>query len=471
MDTSLSPGLRGASIWVLGLRRTGAEALRLLAVDRYPDARFLPVRLSEQLESEPVPPPFLLLKSGDLSLTLVQASGIAMPLADVLRDHRPDAVVLLARHTANPETTIDAIAGALAGTGTLVICFLAGSFMPAQVIRSLRHRRNPCPRAGTTLFCLPNDSDKDVVSDMSARQQVNVDAALLAAATKGVLDILYTPGLINLDFADVVHLFGHGGVGLCLMTDTVAGQEQELAPRLLAQRLWRDVSLDQYGALCAIIQGGAGLSLQSVNDVASDLLTRASDDAALVYGVSMCEGCEQTRLILLSAGLSVPDVVHAADRADAGPHGTSAPVGSVDRGAVFISYARTDFDRIRPTLELLQGSGFTLWYDQEGILPSDDCFDRIARAVADCVVVVAFLSERASVSQFVRKEISFALTKNKAVLPVYLEQFEMPAGLELQIGTHQRLDRYRLDADQFHRLLTASLLRYMAQDTKSGPSV
>jgi hypothetical protein len=130
---------------------------------------------------------------------------------------------------------------------------------------------------------------------------------------------------------------------------------------------------------------------------------------------------------------------------------------------IFVSYARSDFDRIRPSLEFLREKGIRLWYDQEGIMPSEDCFERIAQAILGSSALLVFLGESAASSRYVRKEISYALSKEKPILPVYLEEFAMPAALELQIGTHQGLDFYRLEADEFHRRLLASLSRYASE--------
>jgi hypothetical protein len=108
-----------------------------------------------------------------------------------------------------------------------------------------------------------------------------------------------------------------------------------------------------------------------------------------------------------------------------------------DAGHAFVTYARANSAIVLSTIEKITKSGFKLWYDK-GITPSSTWTDEIANAIIDSSIVIAFISKEAMESAYVRNEIEFALSKQKKILPVYLDGMEiLPPGLALVLNTTQ----------------------------------
>lgn len=108
---------------------------------------------------------------------------------------------------------------------------------------------------------------------------------------------------------------------------------------------------------------------------------------------------------------------------------------------IFISYAHKDTGKVFPILEQLQEKGYRIWYD-DGIAPGSEWPENIAQHLNDCAMTMAFISPNSMASPNCRREINFALSKQKPFLSVVLEPTEMPLGMELQLSAQQSVIRY-----------------------------
>ena len=105
---------------------------------------------------------------------------------------------------------------------------------------------------------------------------------------------------------------------------------------------------------------------------------------------------------------------------------------------IFVSYAHKDADHILPIIEGLIGEGFRVWYDA-GIEAGTEWPEYIANHLLACHAMLAFVSENFDRSQNCRREIHYAVSHRKRMLAVYLEDFTLSPGLELQLGAVQSI--------------------------------
>jgi hypothetical protein len=123
---------------------------------------------------------------------------------------------------------------------------------------------------------------------------------------------------------------------------------------------------------------------------------------------------------------------------------------------IFVSYSHKDGSAVFPDIASLQAQGYRIWYD-EGIGPGNDWTDEIAKALAGSTLFLVFVSPHAIDSKNVRKEINFAISRDKPVLAVHIAETRLPPGLELQIGDIQAVLKYRLSGDNYVRKLARAL--------------
>lgn len=108
---------------------------------------------------------------------------------------------------------------------------------------------------------------------------------------------------------------------------------------------------------------------------------------------------------------------------------------------IFISYAHKDAGKVFPIMEQLHRRGYRIWYD-DGIAPGSEWPEDIARHLNNSAMVIAFVTPNSMASVNCRREINFALSKEKPFLSVVLEPTEMPLGMELQLSAQQSVIRY-----------------------------
>ncbi len=108
---------------------------------------------------------------------------------------------------------------------------------------------------------------------------------------------------------------------------------------------------------------------------------------------------------------------------------------------IFISYAHKDSDRVFQVLDELDKKGYRIWYD-DGIAPGSEWPEDIARHLDAAHMVIAFVTANSMASINCRREINFALSKEKHFLSILLERTEMPLGMEMQLSAQQSILRY-----------------------------
>ena len=114
---------------------------------------------------------------------------------------------------------------------------------------------------------------------------------------------------------------------------------------------------------------------------------------------------------------------------------------------IFVSYAHKDSPAVFHIVEQLNARGYRIWYD-EGIEPGSEWPEYIANHLLRAEMVLSILSPNAVNSVNCRREINFALSKNKPVLTIHMEEMELPVGLELQLSSQQSVLYYTYDSEE-----------------------
>lgn len=137
-----------------------------------------------------------------------------------------------------------------------------------------------------------------------------------------------------------------------------------------------------------------------------------------------------------------------------------------EKSFIFISYSHQDENTVYPILEALSHYGYRIWYD-EGIEVGSEWPEMIANHMGRCSAVIAFITNHSINSHNCRREVNFALMKQKPVVSIVLEPVTLSLGMEMQLSTTQAIFKYQiLDEKVFYaKLLAASSL----QTCKSMP--
>jgi len=125
---------------------------------------------------------------------------------------------------------------------------------------------------------------------------------------------------------------------------------------------------------------------------------------------------------------------------------------------VFASYAHRDGAAVYSELRALHGQGLRIWYD-EGIEPGSEWPENIGRALQGSSFFLVFMTRAAVESRNVRNEIDFALRRGKPFLAIYLEDVQLPPGLELQMGNIQAIMKWRMAREHYAKKIAGAFPR------------
>jgi cell division protein FtsZ len=137
-----------------------------------------------------------------------------------------------------------------------------------------------------TLIVIPNQRLLSIAAKTTTMLEAfhRADDVLLQAV-RGISDLIITPGLINLDFADVRTVMAE--MGLALMGAAAATGENraiEAAQKAISSPLLEDISIQGARGVLINITGGPDLCLHEVNEAASLIQEEAHDDANIIFG-------------------------------------------------------------------------------------------------------------------------------------------------------------------------------------------
>lgn len=127
---------------------------------------------------------------------------------------------------------------------------------------------------------------------------------------------------------------------------------------------------------------------------------------------------------------------------------------------IFISYAHKDSEKVLPIVARLQQNGFRVWYDA-GIEAGSEWPENVAEHLLASGCVVAFITPNAVASVNCRREINFAISEEKPLLAINLEETELSAGMKLQLNSQQQMF-YNRHADEdsfFNSLCQADMMQ------------
>ena len=155
-----------------------------------------------------------------------------------------------------------------------------------------------------TLIVIPNDR----LLSISDRQVSMLDAfrsadQVLLSGVQGITDLITTPGLINLDFADVKSVMQ--GAGSALMgIGSARGEDRAVqAAELAISSPLLEASVEGAHGVLLSIQGGSDLGLFEINEAARLVQEAAHPEANIIFGAVIDDSLgDDVRVTVIAAG-------------------------------------------------------------------------------------------------------------------------------------------------------------------------
>jgi cell division protein FtsZ len=155
-----------------------------------------------------------------------------------------------------------------------------------------------------TLIVIPNDrllsiSDRhvSVLDAFKAADQV------LLSGVQGITDLITTPGLINLDFADVKSVMSGAGSALMGIGSARGDDRSVAAAEMAISSPLLEASIDGAHGVLLSIQGGSDLGLFEINEAAQLVSNSAASEANIIFGAVIDDALgDEVRVTVIAAG-------------------------------------------------------------------------------------------------------------------------------------------------------------------------
>ena len=208
-----------------------------------------------------------------------------------------------------------------------------------------------------TLIVIPNDrllsiSDRSI----SAPEAFKTADQVLLSGVQGITDLITTPGLINLDFADVKAVMS--GAGSALMgIGSARGENRALrAAELAISSPLLEASIDGAMGVLLSVSGGSDLGLFEVNEACELVQSAVHPNAKFIFGTTIDDALgDEVRITVVAAGFEGGEprkvVTPVIDAATLG--GVANPIPSNDPISVALDLDSDSTPRRRVTFEEL----------------------------------------------------------------------------------------------------------------------
>ena len=154
------------------------------------------------------------------------------------------------------------------------------------------------------LIVIPNQRLMDVID----RKMTLVDAfkvvdSVLAQGVEGISEIITTPGLINVDFADVRTIMKDAGSALLGIGTGVGENRAQMAARAAISSPLLELSIQGAKGVLFNIAGGSDMTMTEVDEAARIISETADPDANIIFGATVnSKLADQLRITVVATG-------------------------------------------------------------------------------------------------------------------------------------------------------------------------
>jgi cell division protein FtsZ len=155
-----------------------------------------------------------------------------------------------------------------------------------------------------TLIVIPNQRLMDVIDrKMTLLEAFKVVDSVLGQGVGGIADIITTPGLVNVDFADVKTIMKDAGSALLGIGTGVGENRAQMAARAAISSPLLDISIEGARGVLFNIAGGNDLTMFEVDEAARIISSAADPDANVIFGaVIKPDLTDQVRITVIATG-------------------------------------------------------------------------------------------------------------------------------------------------------------------------
>jgi len=155
-----------------------------------------------------------------------------------------------------------------------------------------------------TLIVIPNQRILDVVDKkLSLLEAFRVADSVLGQGVQSISDLIVTPGLINVDFADVRAIMTNAGSALMGIGTGTGENRAATAARMAIASPLLEISIDGAKGVLFNITGGKDMTMTEVDEAAKMISQAVDPDANIIFGATIDETMvDQIKISVIATG-------------------------------------------------------------------------------------------------------------------------------------------------------------------------
>ena len=212
-------------------------------------------------------------------------------------------------------------------TGALVMGVVTIPFKaegPSRMQNAI-HGLNKLKSYTDTTIVIANDKLLELVPRLPLNAAFKVADGILMESIKGIAEIVTKPGLVNIDFNDMLTIMKGGGVAMIGIGSSEKERDRvdEAINEALSSPLLGDVDLtDAQGALVRVV-GGPDMTISEAQKAVELVGAKINPNARIIWGCSVEEDLEgYIKVLLVITGVKSPMIQSEA-------HGSSGDIDEV----------------------------------------------------------------------------------------------------------------------------------------------
>lgn len=160
------------------------------------------------------------------------------------------------------------------------------------------------------LIVIPNDRILATISkDTSARQAMSMCDEVLKQAVEGISDLITTPGIINVDFADVRAVLDNAGSALMGIGTASGDKRAEEAAKMAINSPLLDLSINGAKGVLFSIAGNDDLTMFEIQDAAKIITESIDPNAKVIFGTVRDEKLKKNEIKITVIASGFPEAI------------------------------------------------------------------------------------------------------------------------------------------------------------------
>ncbi|MDD5153033.1 MAG: cell division protein FtsZ [Candidatus Pacebacteria bacterium] len=211
-------------------------------------------------------------------------------------------------------------------------------FEGTQRLRVAEQALEELKKSVDALIVIPNDRLLQTVSrDTSARNAFSMCDEVLKQAVEGISDLITTPGIINIDFADIRAVMENTGSALMGVGTATGEKRAEEAARLAINSPLLDISINGAKGVLFSIAGGDDLGMLEIQDAAKVITESIDPNAKVIFGTVKDDRLKKGEIKVTVIASGFPDPLLGKKAWNGNTPSSASVKEEVPRGKIFNS--------------------------------------------------------------------------------------------------------------------------------------